>query len=157
MSKFWKAVFITTLVAGTADLMAAISSALIQSGKFPAKILHYIAGGALGLETTMKGGTEIAVLGLLIHFFLAFSYTLAFFLLYPRLKFLQKGNTILIGLLYGCLVGVFMTFIVLPLTALPESKFVLMKALQSWLILAVALGLPIAILAKQYYKLQPGV
>jgi hypothetical protein len=73
------------------------------------------------------------------------------------LKVLQKGNTILIGLLYGCLVGAFMTFIVLPLTALPESKFVFVKALQSWLILAVALGLPIAILAKQYYKHQYSV
>lgn len=152
MSKFWKAVLIATLIAGTTDLIAAIISALIQSGKFPAKILHYIAGGALGLDTSMKGGPEIAVLGLLIHFFLAFSYTLAFFLLFPRLKFLQRENIVLIGLLYGCLVGMFMTFIVLPLTALPESKFVFMKALQSWLILAVALGLPIAILTNNYYK-----
>lgn len=154
MNKFWKAVLSTALLVGTTDLLAATLMSWIRSGKFPAKMLHYIAGGALGLEQSMQGGAGTALLGLFFHFFIAFVYTLLFFLAFPRLRFLQ-GNKYLTGLLYGVLVGMVMTFIVLPLSALPPNPFSWSSALRAWLVLGVALGIPMAIMAHRLIK-NPG-
>jgi hypothetical protein len=44
-----------------------------------------------------------------------------------------------------------MTFVVLPLTKLPQSPFVFEKAIAGWIILSVALGIPIAASAYRYY------
>jgi hypothetical protein len=53
--------------------------------------------------------------------------------------------------LYGVFVGAWMTFIVLPLTALPPNPFKLFNALQGWTVLGLVLGIPIAFMAKRYY------
>lgn len=151
MKRFLKTVVFTGLIAGTADLTAAYVDQLIKTGKFADKMLYYIAGGGLGLETSMKGGFWIGFLGLFFHYFIAFAFTLFFFIIYPRLQF-QKVNKFLLALLYGPFVGLFMKFIVLPLTRLPRSPLVLQKAWIGWLILSVAIGLPAAISAHRYYK-----
>jgi len=151
MNKFWKTVLTTTVLAGTADIIAATLMAWMRSGKFPAKILHYIAGGGLGLERSMKGGASTALLGLCFHYFIAFSFTLLFFIAFPRLVFLQ-GNKYLTGFFYGQFVGMFMAFVVLPLSALPPSPFKLGNALISWTVLSVAIGIPVAMMANKFYK-----
>src|SRR5688572_25958663 len=79
MAPFYKTTLMTGLFVGLTDIIAACVSAWIKSGNFPAKMLHYIAGGLVGLETSMKGGIEIALLGLLIHFFIAYAWTMFFF------------------------------------------------------------------------------
>jgi hypothetical protein len=155
MKAFFKATLITGLLAGTADLTAATISVWIRTGNFPSSLLHYIAGGALGLETSMAGGAGIALLGLFIHYFIAYSWTLFFFVIFPYVRFLSF-NKYLAGLLYGVFVGAMMTFVVLPLTRLPDAPFVLQRALLAWAILAVALGLPIAIRVYKFYKVGPG-
>jgi hypothetical protein len=99
----------------------------------------------------MQGGFMIGALGLAIHYFLAFSYTLFFFLIFPKIKFLSY-NKFVIGFLYGVLVGAFMTFVVLPLTRLPSSPFVIQKAIEAWAILGIALGIPIAISTCDFYR-----
>ena len=150
MNKFWKALLSTALLVGTTDILAATLMSWARSGNFPFKLLHYIAGGALGLERSMKGSWGTALLGLSFHYFIAFSFTLLFFLAFPRLSFL-RGNAYLTGFLYGVFVGACMTFIVLPLTALPPNPFKLLNALQGWTVLGLVLGIPIALMAKRYY------
>jgi hypothetical protein len=118
-------------------------------------MLHYIAGGALGLETSMAGGWGIVLLGLFTHYFIAYSWTLFFFVVFPYVRFLSF-NKYLAGLLYGFFVGAMMTFVVLPLTRLPDSPFNLQRALLGWTILGVALGIPIAIRAYKFYNVRPG-
>lgn len=146
----FKTVLLTGLFVGTTDIIAAHLHQYFITGIFSDKILLYIAGGALGLETSMQGGLWMALLGLLFHFFIAFSFTLFFFLIFPYIKILSI-NRYLIGLLYGFFVGFTMSFIVLPLTRLPSSPFVFEKALVGWIILGVALGIPIAASAYKYY------
>ena len=76
MNRFFKTVLLTGLFVGTTDLLAAYITQWIKTGKFADRMLHYIAGGALGLETSMKGGNGVAFLGLFFHYFIAFAFTL---------------------------------------------------------------------------------
>ena len=144
---------LTGLFVGVTDIIAAHLSVWIQSGNFPTRVLQYIAGGALGLETSMEGGVGIALLGLAFHFFIATWWTLVFFVALPKLNFLQF-NKYVVGFFYGYFVGACMTFIVLPLSALPNSPFVLSKAILGWSILGAVLGIPIAISAYRYYNIK---
>lgn len=151
--KAFKRVLLTSLFVGTTDLIAAYIDQYIKTGKFADRMLYYIAGGALGLEKSMQGGFWIGLLGLTFHYFIAFSFTLLFFLAYPKIK-LQAINKYAVGLLYGPFVGSFMAFIVLPLTRLPRSPFQFSTAVIGWLILGVVLGIPISISAYDFYRKQ---
>jgi hypothetical protein len=79
MNRFGKAVFITTLVAGTLDIAAAHINQAIRTGAFPTKIFYFIAAGAIGLKTALSGGAAIVALGVAIHYFISFAFTLLFF------------------------------------------------------------------------------
>lgn len=147
---FFKSVLFTGLFVGTTDIIAAHLHQYFSTGRFPGKILQYIAGGALGLEASMEGGFGIAMLGLVFHFFIAFAFTLFFFLIFPYFKILAV-NRYLVGLFYGVVVGLIMTFIVLPLTKLPQTPFVFEKAVVGWIILGVVLGIPITASTYKYY------
>ncbi|MEI9809518.1 MAG: hypothetical protein WDO16_17530 [Bacteroidota bacterium] len=100
MNKFFKVVIVTWLFVGTADLFAAYVFQWIKTGKFADKMLFYIAGGVLGLDTSMQGGNGVAFLGLFIHYLIAFLFTLFFFWVFPMVKFLRFDKYV-IGMLYG--------------------------------------------------------
>jgi hypothetical protein len=151
MSRFFKTVLLTGLFVGTTDLVAAYVTQWIKTGKFADRMLNYIAGGALGLETSMQGGNSIAFLGLFFHYFIAFAFTLFFFLIFPRLKFL-RFNKYLVGMLYGVFVSVIMGQVILPITPLPNGPFSLSNSIIGWITLGVVLGIPIAYNAYKYYK-----
>lgn len=152
MNRFWKAVLLTTLVAGTLDIIAAHVHVTILSGAFPAKMFYRIAAGAIGLKTALNGGPAIFALGVFIHYFISFSFTLFFFLLYPAVRKLSS-NKYLNGLLYAIFVWLTMNFIVLPLTALPRRPFVFnIHQAIGFLILIVVFGMPISLMIDKYYK-----
>jgi hypothetical protein len=150
MKPFVKAVLTVTLITGTLDMIAAYVSQFIRTGKFAAKMFHYIAGGALGLERSMNGGFGVVLLGIFFHYFIAFSFTLFFFLLYPKLRFLSI-NKYLFSLIVGVFIVVMMNFVVLPLTPLPPSAFDIKGKLIAVMVLSAVVGLPIAIGARRYY------
>ena len=153
MPRFFRTVLLTGLFVGVADLIAAYVTYFIKNGGFASKMLQYIAGGALGLEVSMKGGFWIGLLGLLFHFFIAFSFTLFFFIIFPKLK-LQRYNKYLVGILYAIFVNRTMALVVLPLTKLPPNKAPLdwVNLLITWAVLSLVLGIPIAISANRYYE-----
>src|SRR5258708_847486 len=137
MKRFWSMVLLTTLFVGTTDLILAYSTQFIKTGKFADKMLYYLAGGALGLETSMKGGFWTGFLGLFFHYFISFSFTLLVFLVYPRLKMrsLNLYWLLVLGMLYSPFVQCFMHFIVLPLTRLPaRGPLNIQKELIGWII-----------------------
>ena len=155
MKKFWKTVILTGLFVGTTDILMAFISTTVKSGKFPEKMFHYLAGGALGLEKSMAGGPGVEFLGLFFHYFIAMSFTIFFFVIFPRLKFLWF-NKYLVGILYAVFVNLTMRFIILPLTALPKNAnpFLLSRAYIDWILLGVVLGIPIVYNAYKYYKVE---
>ena len=155
MKKFWKAVILTSLFVAVTDLVLAYSMQYAKTGEFADKMLLYMAGGALGLDTSMQGGFWVQLLGLIFHFFIAFSFTLLVFIVFQRLK-LQTLNVfwiLLLGMLYSPFVQCFMQFIVLPLTRLPApSPITLESAKVGWTIFGVVFGIPIFLSASKYYS-----
>lgn len=152
---FTKTVILTGLLGGVLDLVAAYISQWIKTGAFAAGMLKYIAGGALGLETSMKGGNGVALLGLFFHFFIAMSFTVLFFVVFPRLKFL-RFDKYLVGVLYAVFVALVVNQLILPLTPLPHKPFDLSTAVQGWFVLSIALGIPIAVRAYRFYEVEGG-
>ena len=75
MNRFWKAVLLTTLIAGTLDIIAAHIHLTIMKGVFPAKLFYKIAAHAIGLERALQGGPAIFAFGVFIHYFISFSFT----------------------------------------------------------------------------------
>lgn len=153
MNRFFKTVLLTGLFVGTTDLVSAYISVTIQSGNFPKKMLYYIAGGALGLKTSMQGGNGIASLGLFFHYFIAFSFTLFFFWIFPRIRILSF-NKYLVGMLYAVFVNVVMGQVILPLSRLPSGPFSLSDSIIGWITLGVVFGIPIAYNAYKYYGVE---
>lgn len=152
MNRFWKAVLLTTLVAGTLDIIAAHIHVTIITGTFPAKMFYGIAAHAIGLERVKEGGPAIFALGVFIHYFISFSFTIFFFLLYPVVSKVSS-NKYLNGLLYTVFVWLTMYFVILLLSALPRKPFVLnINLVIGFFILIVVFGMPISIIIDKYYK-----
>lgn len=151
MKIFFKAALLTGLFVGTTDILMAFVSSFIKSGSFAVKMFHYIAGGVLGLEKSMAGGTGVALLGLFFHYFIATSFTFFFFWIFPKLKFLSF-NKYVVGILYAVFVNLAMRFLILPLTRLPKSgEFILERAYIDWVLLGVVLGIPIVYNTYKFY------
>lgn len=150
MNRLFKTVVLTGSFVGTMDLANAYIAVGARTGKFPAEMLNYIAGGALGLDTALHGGTPAAFLGLFFHYFIAFAYTLFFFLVFPYVTFL-RFDKYLVGMLYAVFVNVTMGQIVLRLSRLPVGPFNLPHAVPDWMILGIVFGIPIAYNAYKHY------
>jgi hypothetical protein len=153
MNKFFKTVLLTGLFVGTTDIIYAFATVYVKSGKFAGKMFEYIAGGALGLETSLKGGTGVAFLGLFFHYFIAFAYTLFFFLIFPKVRFLSF-NKYLVGILYAVFVNLTMEQLILRLTPIPARPFDLEVSYINWVIFGIVFGIPIAWNAYKYYGVE---
>ena len=153
MSKFFKTVLLTGLFVGTTDILSAFISVYIGSGKFPEKMFNYIAGGALGIPAAIKGGTAAAFLGLFFHYFIAFSFTLFFFWVFPKFRFLAF-NKYLVGMLYAVFVNQVMEQVILRLTPLPGGPFSLADEYIGWVVFGVVFGVPIVYNAYKYYGVE---
>lgn len=152
---FAQAVLLITAIAGTLDIIAAHLHiwATSTSGKFPATLLKSIAGGALGRERAKQGGVEMMALGAFFHYFISFAFTLFFFLLFPRVSLLRK-NRYAVGAAYATFVWAVMTYVVLPLSALPwrPPSFTSVHTYIGWAVLTSVFGIPIAIGAASYHE-----
>ena len=91
------------------------------------------------------------ILGLIFHYFISTSWTLLFFLLYPKINWLGK-SWIISGLGYGVFVWLAMNLVVLKLSRVPQFPFNPTQAAIGMGILMLAVGLPISFLAQRYYS-----
>ena len=102
-----------------------------------------IAGGLLGPKA-FQGGIATYVLGVLLHFFIAFSAAGVYYMASRRLVFLRE-YPLVCGLFFGAAVEDVMRFIVLPLSALhAKGPYDLRDLIQGLLVHMVLVGLPIA-------------
>jgi uncharacterized membrane protein YagU involved in acid resistance len=145
-------IFLSGLIAGTLDILAAIIVyAVILEKTTTIKILQSIASGIFKKEA-YTAGSQMAWYGLGLHYIIAFSFAWFYFIIYPYLPFLKK-NTIISGFLYGIFVWIIMNLIVLPIVfpLLPE-KHLDFPLLLSILILMFCIGLPIASITRKHYS-----
>jgi uncharacterized membrane protein YagU involved in acid resistance len=139
------------LLVGTLDIVSAIIYfSIVSGGKSPDLILKYIASAAFGKETAYAGGLVMSLMGLAFHYIIAFGWTILFFILYPRLPFLQKSK-VAAGMLYGIFVWIVMNLIIVPSSKIPLMPFKPVHAAINIGILIVAIGLPLAFMTHQYY------
>ena len=156
IGNFAKAVLIVTAIAGTLDIIAAHLHIWVVRGSFPTQVFKGIAGGAFGPERAMQGGAGMVLAGIFFHYFISFSFTLLFFVIYPRLKLLRQ-NFLVTGFVYSLFVSFTMGFIVLPLSALnaPIPDFANKHTYIGIFVLAAIFGVPIVRGAARFYQQRP--
>lgn len=132
-----------TLIAGTLDILAAfLVYAVILEKTSPSRILMSIASGIFG-KAAYSGGTPMVITGLLLHFLIAFIFSVFYYLIYPGIPFLRQRK-LLSGITYGIFIWLVMNLGVLPIVfkgmPLPDPS----AALLGIAIVIFAVGIPIA-------------
>lgn len=145
----FKKIVPAALIVGTLDILAAMILTLFH-GNGPIKMLRYIASGVFGNEA-FSGGAIFTFLGLLFHYLIAFFWTVLFFRTYPTIRRAIK-NVVLAGIAYGLFVWGAMNLVVLPLSNAFQGPLALASTITGILILTVAIGLPLSLLANKYYE-----
>ena len=64
---------------GSLDISAALIHFYIKAGKDPLIVLKYIVSAVVGKDAAYSGGITMAASGLLLHFLVAFIWTILFF------------------------------------------------------------------------------
>ncbi len=139
-----KTILLSGLLVGTLDICSAFVDVYI-AGKNPLAVLPYIASGLFG-QSVLNGGTGIMLTGLLLHYIIAFSFTIFFFWLCANTK-LANMNWIVRGIVYGMFTWIIMNLIVVQLSGAPHSTIGNMKparVLKAMLILICMIGLPLS-------------
>jgi len=132
------------LIAGALDL----TQAMILFGT---RIPLSIAAGLLGRQA-FRGGVGTYVLGVFLHFFIAFSAAAVYYAASRRLRFLVE-HPLVCGLVFGAAVEEVMTLIVLPLSALHASgPYQLHDLILGLLVHMVVVGLPISFSVWRFAK-----
>jgi hypothetical protein len=135
-SDLFHAILVGGAVAGTLDL----TSAFITFGPDNPRI---IAAGLIGLQA-VRTGIFPWILGVLLHYFIAFSAATVYCLASRKLRFLHD-HWLVCGILYGIAVFLVMNLVVLPLCAFHYTgPFKLRGLLQGILAHIFLIGLPIS-------------
>ena len=138
----WPTVLAGGLLAGTLDILYACLFWAVKADVPPTRIFQSVAAGLLG-EASFQGGASTAALGLVLHFSIACTMALAYYLASRRWPVLVH-RPVALGIVYGLLLYVVMNCIVVPLSAAsPGSRD------PTWITLTIAahallVGLPIA-------------
>lgn len=140
------------LIVGVLDAIAASLNAYLASGLTPDRVFRFVASGAFG-QRSYTGGYSMVWLGLLFHFIIALSWTLLFFISFPKMKLLQHSK-ILVGMAYGVFIWVMMNFVVIPLSGIGPRPFQFTGTIIMILIHIIVIGVPISLLATNYYKVK---
>ncbi len=130
------------LFAGVCDLTAAC----IHAGFFgatPVRVFHAVASGLIGREAALAGGAPTAVLGVVLHFVIAFGAA-GTYLGVSRLWRFLVDHPFVAGPLFGVAVYWFMQLVIIPLSAITPRPQLLSNRLIAIGIHIVCVGLPIA-------------
>jgi hypothetical protein len=139
------------LAIGAGGLLAGALDLTQASILFGARIPLVIAAGLLG-RTALHGGAGTYILGVVLHFFIAFSAAAVYYAASRRLGFL-KEHPLVCGLFYGAAVEDVMNLVVLPLSALhARGPYKLYDLILGLLVHMVVVGLPIAFSVRRFAK-----
>ncbi len=117
MARKIRAILWIGLVAGTLDITENLVFNHFR-GISAWRVFQYIASGLIGMKSFRSGWSSVA-LGVVIHYAIALTWTGIF--LFAALKFPTiTRRPLLSGVIYGCLVYLIMTFMVLPLSGVPH-------------------------------------
>ena len=138
------------LVAGTLDITYACVFWAFKAGTPPQRIFQSVAKGVFG-PAAFKGGAATAALGLLLHYFIATTMSIVYYLVARRWPALIE-RPLLFGAAYGLVLYGVMNYIVVPLSAARGggSGGALWITL-SIVVHALLIGVPIALFARRAF------
>ena len=108
----------------------------------PIMLFQYIASALMGMSA-FAGGYTTALLGVLMHFVIAFVAAAIFLLPAARFRFLRR-TVFLSALVYGSLFNIIMSMVVIPMTSAPKIPVSLPLLLNGLIGDAIFIGLPLA-------------
>lgn len=139
------------LLTGALDISAACIHYYFQTSNNPIRVFQYIASSIFG-NKAYSGDWKMIVAGGLLHFMIAYAFTILFFSIYSRINQILKSR-IFIGILYGIFIWLVMNKLILPLTRAELPKqFNSGKIITGILILIACIGIPLSYIADNYYR-----
>ena len=137
------------LFIGTLDLLFAIGFWALRDVA-PIRIAQSIAAGVLG-DASYGGGAASAWLGVALHYLIATSFVLVYWLVARRADVLQRRPW-LCGALYGVLLYLAMNLVVLPLSAAGPPSF----ADAAWVAASLAMHVVVGLLCAWFVRRASG-
>ncbi|HKX83219.1 MAG TPA: hypothetical protein VJL58_03275 [Pyrinomonadaceae bacterium] len=138
------AIGLSGLAVGTLDGIAACINAATR-GVMPDRVFKYIASALLGREAANVGGFEVVLLGVLMHYGVAFGVATAFYVVVSRLPALLR-YPLIVGPIYGVVVYFMMAYAIVPLTRVVQGPFNLSGMIVMIIIHMVCVGSPPALI-----------
>ena len=111
------------------------------------RLFQGIASGLLG-RSAFQGGIGTALLGLALHFVVATGAAAVYYVASRAMPLLIE-RPLVCGIAFGALVHVFMTFIVIPLSAIGSRPFVLQSFLAFLAVSMVVVGPSISLTVRR--------
>lgn len=145
----WRTIAAAGLAVGAADGLAAIVNSYLR-GVSPARVFQFISSGLLGREA-YNGAAATVLLGVALHFFIAFVWAAIFYKASRRFPALVR-RPFIAGAIYGIAVYLVMYHAVMPLSATARLPFSIGQTLTNVLIHIFFVGLPIALVCRQFAK-----
>jgi len=141
------------LLAGTLDITENLIFNQLR-GISPKMVFQYIASGLVGRKAFQSGLGSVA-LGVVLHYAIALTWTGIFYLASRRVLIAIR-RPIVSGLVYGCVIYLFMNFVVLPLSRVPHTRnaVTLASRVNGVLALLLCIGLPVSLLVRRYLPLR---
>jgi hypothetical protein len=144
-----QAILVAGLICGVLD---GISAVVVFSffGLKPIRVFQGIASGILG-RSAFEGGGGTAAMGVALHFLIALGAAAVYYVASRPLHFLID-RAILFGVLYGIAVHLFMSFVVIPLSAMGKRPFVLRSFVAVLIVHMIVVGPSIALTIRHYSR-----
>ena len=118
---------------------------------FGRRVPLVIAAGLLGRQA-VHGGVGTYGLGLLLHFFIAFTVAAIYYGASRKLRFMTE-HALVSGLFYGMAVELVMSYVVLPLSALQaRGPYTLREVVLGLVVHAIVIGLPVSFSVRKFAK-----
>lgn len=114
-----------------------------------ARVWQGVSAGLLGREAAVSGGWNTVMLGIFLHFVVAFCVATVYYVASRNISLLIR-QPIISGLFYGVAVNYVMQLVVIPLSAIvsrPGTSEPVASLLNSIVGHAVVVGLPVALIA----------
>ena len=112
------------------------------------RVWQSVAAGILGHDIAVAGGWNTALLGIVLHFAVAFCIAVVYYLASSNIPFLIR-RPIVSGIVYGVIAHFVMQYVVIPLTAIggPAAFSIGWPLVNSIVGHALLVGLPVALIA----------
>ena len=145
----FQTIVLAGLIAGVLDGVEACVMLNIKLGLNPGQVMQYVAGGLFGSQA-LSGGAPMILIGILLHFGIAFATAASYFFAYPKIKILRVFS-IGSGLALGLGTWIVMNLIVVPLSKTPHIQFGADDIMIGIIWHMILVGLPISFVTKRHF------